>query len=275
MGGGLHYALIWVGFVYVIFVIDVFARRTVGWSATCTAHASLVHHSNRGMQYCVDQIHEALGRSQRCRAVRSNQRRIATLAQPLAASMQRRVKVCALPSTKASTASVVLSVLGRPRLPFWKCTRRGSFAESALSCDLTAAGSEGVPVVRTGLSWWSLRRLQGSTRVTNSRNFCSAKPRRATRHRQREREAGGRRHDPHIRVPPTNFRYVEIAVCKLPGTAASAVDSDLFDRRLTWNSCSARPLRRSASNASEVRNHLPAVGVNLSPVLNNSKSKED
>ena len=61
----------WQGFVYVAFVIDVFARRIVGWRASRTAHASfvldaleqalhdrrpahgggLVHHSDRGVQY--------------------------------------------------------------------------------------------------------------------------------------------------------------------------------------------------------------------------------
>lgn len=61
----------WRGFVYVAFVIDVFARRIVGWRASRTAHASfvldaleqalhdrrpvhgggLVHHSDRGVQY--------------------------------------------------------------------------------------------------------------------------------------------------------------------------------------------------------------------------------
>ncbi len=61
----------WAGFVYVAFVIDVFARRIVGWRASRTAHASLVldaleqalharrpapggglvHHSDRGGRY--------------------------------------------------------------------------------------------------------------------------------------------------------------------------------------------------------------------------------
>ena len=61
----------WVGFVYVAFVIDVFARRIVGWRASRTAHTSfvldaleqalhdrrpvhrggLIHHSDRGSQY--------------------------------------------------------------------------------------------------------------------------------------------------------------------------------------------------------------------------------
>jgi len=62
------YVATWSGFVYVAFVIDVFARRIVGWRASRTAHASfvldaleqavhdrrpgggLVHHSDRGSQ---------------------------------------------------------------------------------------------------------------------------------------------------------------------------------------------------------------------------------
>jgi transposase InsO family protein len=65
------YVATWAGFVYVAFVIDVFARRIVGWRASRTAHATfvldaleqalharrptpdggLVHHSDRGGQY--------------------------------------------------------------------------------------------------------------------------------------------------------------------------------------------------------------------------------
>jgi putative transposase len=65
------YVATWAGFVYVAFVIDVFARRIVGWRASRTAHAGfvldaleqalherrpvrgggLVHHSDRGVQY--------------------------------------------------------------------------------------------------------------------------------------------------------------------------------------------------------------------------------
>jgi putative transposase len=65
------YVSTWSGFVYVAFVIDVYARRIVGWRASRTAHASfvldaleqaihdrrpvrgggLVHHSDRGSQY--------------------------------------------------------------------------------------------------------------------------------------------------------------------------------------------------------------------------------
>ena len=61
----------WVGFVYVAFAIDAYARRIVGWRASRTAHASfvldaleralherrpqhrggLIHHSDRGSQY--------------------------------------------------------------------------------------------------------------------------------------------------------------------------------------------------------------------------------
>ncbi len=64
------YVATWAGFVYVAFVIDVFARRIVGWRASRTANtgfvldaleqalhnrrpnnAGLVHHSDRGSQY--------------------------------------------------------------------------------------------------------------------------------------------------------------------------------------------------------------------------------
>jgi len=65
------YVATWVGFVYVAFVIDAYARRIVGWRASRTAHASfvldaleqalhdrrpahragLIHHSDRGSQY--------------------------------------------------------------------------------------------------------------------------------------------------------------------------------------------------------------------------------
>ena len=65
------YVATWTGFVYVAFVIDVYARRIVGWRASRSAHAGfvldaleqaihdrrpvrgggLVHHSDRGSQY--------------------------------------------------------------------------------------------------------------------------------------------------------------------------------------------------------------------------------
>jgi putative transposase len=65
------YVATWQGFVYVAFVIDVFARHIVGWRASRTAHAGfvldaleqalhdrrpvhgggLIHHSDRGSQY--------------------------------------------------------------------------------------------------------------------------------------------------------------------------------------------------------------------------------
>jgi transposase InsO family protein len=63
------YVATWQGFVYAAFVIDVFARRIVGWRVSRTAHASFVldaleqalhdrrpakgeltHHSDRGAQ---------------------------------------------------------------------------------------------------------------------------------------------------------------------------------------------------------------------------------
>ena len=65
------YVATWAGFVYVAFVIDVYARYIVGWRVSRTAHASfvldaleqaiherrpahrggLIHHSDRGSQY--------------------------------------------------------------------------------------------------------------------------------------------------------------------------------------------------------------------------------
>ena len=65
------YVATWSGFVYVAFIIDVYARRIVGWRVSRTAHAGfvldaleqalherrpvqgagLVHHSDRGSQY--------------------------------------------------------------------------------------------------------------------------------------------------------------------------------------------------------------------------------
>jgi len=65
------YVATWIGFVYVAFVIDAYARRIVGWRVSRTAHAGfvldaleqalherrpvqgggLVHHSDRGGQY--------------------------------------------------------------------------------------------------------------------------------------------------------------------------------------------------------------------------------
>jgi putative transposase len=63
------YVATWTGFVYVAFVIDVFARRIIGWRAARSMHAELVldaleqaiwsrsgingvvHHSDRGSQY--------------------------------------------------------------------------------------------------------------------------------------------------------------------------------------------------------------------------------
>ena len=66
-----NYVSTWQGFVYVAFVIDVFARRIVGWKVSASARTdfvldaleqalyarraerdgSLVHHSDRGSQY--------------------------------------------------------------------------------------------------------------------------------------------------------------------------------------------------------------------------------
>ena len=68
---GFTYVSTWQGFVYVVFVIDVFARRIVGWRVSRSMHtdfvldaleqalyarrphrdAALIHHSDRGSQY--------------------------------------------------------------------------------------------------------------------------------------------------------------------------------------------------------------------------------
>jgi putative transposase len=73
------YVATWQGFVYVALVIDVFARRIVGWRASRTAHADfvldaleqalhdrrpmrggLIHHSDRGGQYLAIRYTERL-----------------------------------------------------------------------------------------------------------------------------------------------------------------------------------------------------------------------
>jgi len=77
------YVVTWAGFVYVAFVIDVFARRIVGWRVSRTAHAGfvldaleqalherrpvrgggLVHHSDRGVQYVSIKYTERLAKA--------------------------------------------------------------------------------------------------------------------------------------------------------------------------------------------------------------------
>jgi putative transposase len=73
------YVATWQGFVYVAFIIDVFARRIVGWRVSRTAHAGfvldaleqalhdrrpvkggLIHHSDRGSQYVAIRYTERL-----------------------------------------------------------------------------------------------------------------------------------------------------------------------------------------------------------------------
>ena len=71
MGLGLHYVSTATGFVYVAFIIDVFARYIVGWKVSCSLktdfvldaleqalnerrppqRSGLIHHSDRGVQY--------------------------------------------------------------------------------------------------------------------------------------------------------------------------------------------------------------------------------
>lgn len=74
----LTYVATWRGFVYVAFVIDVFARRIVGWRAAATLRSDLaldaldqalydreldgplIHHSDRGVQYLAIRYTERL-----------------------------------------------------------------------------------------------------------------------------------------------------------------------------------------------------------------------
>src|SRR3954447_21577976 len=68
-GADFTYVATWAGFVYVAFVIDVFARRIIGWRVARSMHGGLgldaleqalwsrsgakgaVHHNDRGSQY--------------------------------------------------------------------------------------------------------------------------------------------------------------------------------------------------------------------------------
>ena len=88
------YVATWRGFVYVAFVIDVFARRIVGWRVSASLRTDfvldaleqaiyarcgddvgdLVHHSDRGSAVSVDALHRAAGR-RRHRAVGRQPRR--------------------------------------------------------------------------------------------------------------------------------------------------------------------------------------------------------
>ena len=80
MINGANYVSTWQGFVYVAFIIDVFARYIVGWRVSRTAHTAfvldaleqalyqrrpahrgwLVHHSDRGSQYVAIKYTERL-----------------------------------------------------------------------------------------------------------------------------------------------------------------------------------------------------------------------
>ncbi len=82
------YVATWPGFVYVAFIIDVYARRIVGWRVSRTAHtgfvldaleqalherrparrAGLVHHSDRGSQYVSIRYTERLVDAGICRS---------------------------------------------------------------------------------------------------------------------------------------------------------------------------------------------------------------
>ena len=68
------YVATWAGFVYVAFVIDVFARRIVGWKVAATAHTDFVLdaleqalHARRGCRVATDPERELHDRSVHCR----------------------------------------------------------------------------------------------------------------------------------------------------------------------------------------------------------------
>ena len=83
---GFTYVATWVGFVYVAFVIDTYARRIVGWQVSRTAHAGfvldaleqalherrplqrggLIHHSDRGSQGGFNRSSQHRGRRGTC-----------------------------------------------------------------------------------------------------------------------------------------------------------------------------------------------------------------
>jgi putative transposase len=87
----LTYVSTWSGFCYVAFVVDVFSRRIVGWRVTASLHAelaldalemaiwsrrtddlsSLVHHSDRGIQYLAIRYTERLAEAGAVRSVGS------------------------------------------------------------------------------------------------------------------------------------------------------------------------------------------------------------
>ena len=76
------YVATWAGFVYVAFVVDVFARRIVGWRVSASLRTDfvldaleqaiyarsgdpltgLVHHSDRGSPVSLDALHRSAGR---------------------------------------------------------------------------------------------------------------------------------------------------------------------------------------------------------------------
>jgi putative transposase len=87
----LTYVSTWSGFVYVAFVVDAFSRRIVGWRVSASLHAelaldalemaiwsrraedlsSLVHHSDRGVQYLAIRYTERLAEAGAVRSVGS------------------------------------------------------------------------------------------------------------------------------------------------------------------------------------------------------------
>jgi len=63
------YVATWAGFVYVAFVIDVFARRIVGWRVSRTAHAGFVLDASMDRPWNARQKYSVFGKSRSCAAI--------------------------------------------------------------------------------------------------------------------------------------------------------------------------------------------------------------
>ena len=92
----ITYVPTWSGFAYAAFVIDVFARRIVGWRVSSTLRSDLaldalemaiwsrkhedlsgvIHHSDRGVQYLCNSLHRAPRRGRRRRLGRLQRRQL-------------------------------------------------------------------------------------------------------------------------------------------------------------------------------------------------------
>jgi len=148
------YVATWQGFVYVAFVIDVYARRIVGWRASRTANAGfvldaleqaihqrrpardqLVHHSDRGSQYLSIKYTERLAPSRdiasQCPAGqwrRRSHRLLAVSAIHMTMPWPRRSTVCS--KQKLFTGAGLGAALKRSNTQRWN----GSTGSTIAAC---------------------------------------------------------------------------------------------------------------------------------------------